>query len=79
MLAGRTTGVNNKRGTCTQLKHSDLPQHNSEVANLTGLAENKGLEAQCGKRCSLAMKGKEWGIAVVCIIRIKNGPGSTVH
>ena len=48
-MAGRTTGVNNERGTCTQLKHSILPQRNSEVVNLTGLAENKGLEAECGE------------------------------
>ena len=49
MLAGRTTSVNNERGTGTQLKHSTLPQRNSEVFNLTGLAENKGLEARSGK------------------------------
>ena len=78
-MAGRTTGVNNKCGTCTQLKQYALPQRNSEVVNLTGLAENKGLEAQCGKRCLLEVNGKEQRIAVVCIIRIKKGPGSTVH
>ena len=58
-MAGRTTGVNNERGTCTQLKHFALPLRNSEVVNLTGLAENKGLEAHYGKRCFLAVNGKE--------------------
>ena len=78
-MAGCTTDVNDEHGTCTQLKHSTLPQRNSEVVNLTGLAENKGLEARCGKRCMLAVNGKEQGIAVVCIIRGKKGLGSTVH
>ena len=78
-MAGRTTGVNNERGTCTQLKHFALPQWNNGVVNLTGLVENKGLEAQYGRRCLLVVNGKEQGIAVVCIIRVKKGPGSTVH
>ena len=78
-MAWRTTGVNNERGTFTQLKHSPLPQQNSEVVNLTGLVENKGLKAQCGKRCLLVVNGKEQGIAVVYIIRVKKGPRSTVH
>ena len=78
-MAGRTTGVSNERETYTQLKHSALPQRNSEVVNLTGLAENKVLEAQCGKICLLAVNGKEQGIAVACIIKVKKGPGSTVH
>ena len=55
------------------------PQQNSEVVNLTVLIENKGLEAQCGKRFLLVVNGKEQGIAVVCIIRVKKGPRSTVH
>ena len=37
LLAGHTTGVNNERGTCTQLKHFALPQRNSQVVNLTSL------------------------------------------
>ena len=78
-MAARTTDVNNERGTCTQLKHSALPQQNSEVVNLIGLVENKGLEAHYGKICLLAVNGKEQGIAVVCIIRVKKGRGSTVH
>jgi hypothetical protein len=43
-LAGRTTGVNNERGTYTQHNQAILPQRNSEVVNLTCLAENKGLD-----------------------------------
>ena len=78
-MAGRTTDVNNERGTCTQFKQSVLPQRNSEVVNLIGLAENKGLDAQCGKRCLFALNGKEQRIAAVCIIRIDKGPESIVH
>ena len=44
-MAGHTTDVNNERETYTPLKHSALPQRNSEVVNLIGLAENKGLDA----------------------------------
>ena len=43
-MAGRTTDVNNERGTCTQHNQAIFSQRNSEVVNLTGLAENKGLD-----------------------------------
>ena len=33
-----------QRGTCTQHNQTTLPQRYSEVVNLTGLAENKGLD-----------------------------------
>ena len=56
-----------------------LTQQNSEVVNVTVLAENKALYAQGGKWCLFVVNGKEHGFAVVCIIRIKNGPGFTVH
>ena len=69
----------NERGTHTQHNQAILPQRNSEVVNLTGLAENKGLEARCGKRCLLVVNGKKQGIAIVCFIRVKKGLGSTVH
>ena len=36
-----------QRGTCTQHNQTTLPQRNSEVVNLTGLAENKGLDVWC--------------------------------
>ena len=78
-MVWRTTAVSNERGAYTQLKHSPLPQRNSEVVNITGLAKNKELEAQCGKRCLLVVNGKEQRIAVVCIITVQKGPGSTVH
>ena len=78
-VAGRTTGVSNKCGTCTQHNQAILPQQNSEVVNLTGLAENKGFEARCEKKCLLAVNGKEQGIADVYIIKVEKGLGSTVH
>ena len=70
---------NNERGTFTQHNQAILPQRNIEVVNLTGLAENKGLDAWCGKWCVFTVNGKEQGFAVVCIIRIKNRQGSIVH
>ena len=68
-----------QRGTCTQHNQTTLPQWYSEVINLTGLAENKGLDGQCRKWRLFAVNGKEQGFVVVCIISINNGPGSTVH
>ena len=78
-MAGPTTCVSNERGTFTQHNQAILPQRNSEVVNLTGLAENKGLHAQCAKWCLFGMNEREQGFAIVCIIRSKNGPGSIVH
>ena len=51
--------VQQQRGVCTQHNQATLPQRNSEVVNLTGLAKNKGLDAQCGKWCLFAVNGKE--------------------
>ena len=36
--------VQQQCGICTQHNQATLPQRNSEVVNLTGLAENKGLD-----------------------------------
>ena len=78
-MSGRTTGVNDERGTCTQLKHSALPQRNSEVVNLTGLAETKGLEAQCRKGSLLSVNGKnrELQLFVLSGLRKHRGPQCT--
>ena len=58
---------------------SSFPQRNSEVVNLTGLAENKGLEAHCGKRCLLAVNGKdrELQLFVLSGLRKDRGPQFT--
>ena len=88
-MAGRTTGVNNERGTCTQHNQDTLSQRNSEVVNLTGLAENKGLDVWCKAMvpkkvlltcsvengCLFAVNEREQCFAVGCIISIKERTG----
>ena len=63
--------------------HSTQPSYfapqNSQVVNLTGLAENKGLDVLCGKWCLFAMNKREQWFAVgsLSILRIDRGPRFT--
>src|SRR3954470_5707007 len=56
-----------------------LPQLDSEVVNLTGLAENKGLIVSNGKRIVCNKKIGKWEVGCIALLKRRTGIHSSLE